>query len=200
MRYCTTSVILYTYMNFLWLLFGLNHYFCPPKANCMLQVTINDKNSFSVSNEDGGWQLDNAETALDVSRQPNGLLSVLHNGKSYTAIIEKTDRKNKEITLRINGQIYKTNIKEPIDQLLSNMGLDLKALQKTEPVKSPMPGMILKILVTPGQQINKGDGLIILEAMKMENLLKANASGVVKSIKAVEKTAVEKGAILIEMA
>ena len=166
----------------------------------MLQVTINDKNSFSVSNEDGGWQLDNAETALDVSRQPNGLLSVLHNGKSYTAIIEKTDRKNKEITLRINGQIYKTNIKEPIDQLLSNMGLDLKALQKTEPVKSPMPGMILKILVTPGQQINKGDGLIILEAMKMENLLKANASGVVKSIKAVEKTAVEKGAILIEMA
>jgi biotin carboxyl carrier protein len=59
--------------------------------------------------------------------------------------------------------------------------------------------MVLKVLVTAGQSVNKGDGLIILEAMKMENLLKATAPGVVKSIKAVERTAVEKGAVLIEM-
>ena len=79
------------------------------------------------------------------------------------------------------------------------MGMDLKANAKAEPVKAPMPGMVLKILVTPGQQVNKGDALIILEAMKMENLLKAAAAGTVKAIKATEKTAVEKGAILIEM-
>jgi biotin carboxyl carrier protein len=55
------------------------------------------------------------------------------------------------------------------------------------------------VLVEQGQQINKGDGLLILEAMKMENVLKATGSATVKSIKAVERTAVEKGAVLIEL-
>lgn len=165
----------------------------------MLQVTVNNKSDFSISDEGSEYTINNAVVTLDISEQPNGLISILLNGKSYTAILEKTDRKNKVVTLRINGQQYETAVKEPIDLLLSNMGLDLKAMQKAEPVRAPMPGMVLKILVVVGQQINKGEGLIILEAMKMENLLKASHSGIVKSIKAIERTAVEKGAILIEL-
>ena len=165
----------------------------------MLDVSVNNKSNFSITKEDGQWMLNDTAANADISRQPNGLVSVLLNGRSYTAIIEKTDRKNKEVTLRVNGQLYKTTIKEPIDLLLSKMGLDLKSMQKAEPVKAPMPGMVLKILVTPGQQINKGDALIILEAMKMENVLKASGPATVKSIKAVERTAVEKGAVLIEL-
>ena len=165
----------------------------------MLEVSVNNKSNFSITKEDGQWMLNDTAANADISRQPNGLVSVLLNGRSYTAIIEKTDRKNKEVTLRVNGQLYKTTIKEPIDLLLNKMGLDLKSMQKAEPVKAPMPGMVLKILVTPGQQINKGDALIILEAMKMENVLKASGPATVKSIKAVERTAVEKGAVLIEL-
>jgi len=165
----------------------------------MLQLTVNDKNTFSIKQEDGQWMINDALADWDASWQPNGLISVLYNGKSYTAIIEHLDRKAKEVSLRVNGQLYKIAIKEPIDLLLSNMGLDLKAMQKAEPVKAPMPGMVLKILVVPGQQINKGDGLVILEAMKMENILKATATAVVKSIKVNEQTAVEKGTVLIEL-
>lgn len=165
----------------------------------MLQITVNERNSFSVIQEEGQWFLNDTLVNWDAQLQPNGLISILFNNKSYTAVIEKTDLKNKELVLRINGQIHKVAIKEPIDQLLSSMGLDLKAMQKIEPVKAPMPGMILKILVEPGQQINKGDGLLILEAMKMENVLKATGPATVKAIKAEEKTAVEKGAILIEL-
>ena len=165
----------------------------------MLELTVNDKNIFSVTEEEGRLVLNGTPASWDASVQPNGLVSVLYNGQSYTAIIEKTDRNAKEITLRVNGQLYKTSIKEPIDQLLSNMGIDLKAMQKAEPVKAPMPGMVLKILVAPGQQINKGDGLVILEAMKMENILKAGTSATVKAIRVSERMAVEKGAILIEL-
>ncbi len=165
----------------------------------MLQVTVNDKNTFAIKEEDGRMVINDAAIDWDASQQPNGLISVLFNGKSYTAIIEHTDRATKQVTLRVNGQLYTTSIKEPIDQLLTNMGLDLKSMQKLEPIKAPMPGMVLKVLVQPGQQINKGDGLIILEAMKMENILKATANATVKSIKAIERTAVEKGAILIEL-
>jgi len=165
----------------------------------MLQVVVNEHSTFSISQGDDGWSLNNDTAALDVRNRPNGLISVLYNGKSYTAILEHIDTKNKELTLTINGQTFKSAIKEPIDLLLTSMGLDLKAMQKAEPVKAPMPGMILKILVEPGQQINKGDGMLILEAMKMENIIKATGTATVKNIKVAERTAVEKGAVLIEL-
>ncbi|HXS37683.1 MAG TPA: biotin/lipoyl-containing protein [Flavipsychrobacter sp.] len=165
----------------------------------MLQITVNDNNSFNVRQEEGQWYLNNSPVNVDIQQQPNGLISILYNNKSYTALIEKKDAKNKELTLRIDGQVYKIGIKEPIDQLLASMGMDLKAMQKAEPVKAPMPGMVLRILVEPGQQINKGDGLVILEAMKMENILKAASNAIVKAIKVNERTAVEKGTVLIEL-
>lgn len=165
----------------------------------MLQATVNDKNKFTIDVQNGEWQVDNKIVGIDIDEQPNGLISMIIDSKSYTAIIENIDHKAKELTVTINGQKHKIAIEEEIDLLLSNMGLDLKAMKKQESIKAPMPGMILKILVTPGQQINKGDGLLILEAMKMENVIKAGGPGTVKSIKAIEKTAVEKGAILIEL-
>src|SRR6185437_6605051 len=149
----------------------------------MLQVTVNDKSTFPITQDDGQLVINDTPADWDASWQPNGLISVLYNGKSYTAIVESVDRKAKEMSLRVNGQLYKISIKEPIDQLLSNMGMDLKAMQKAEPIKAPMPGMVLKILVTPGQQINKGDGLVILEAMKMENILKATSPATVKAVR-----------------
>ena len=165
----------------------------------MLQLTVNQKGSFSVENREEITYVNGEATNADISEQSNGLISILHKGKSYTGILEKIDFANKEVTVSVDGQQFTTAIKEPIDMLLSNMGLDLKAMQKAEPVKAPMPGLVLKVLVTLGQEVNKGDALMILEAMKMENVLKATAAGVVKAIKVVERTAVEKGAILIEM-
>jgi biotin carboxyl carrier protein len=165
----------------------------------MLQVTVNEKNIFSIEDKDGSLYINDVPANWDAKWQPNSLISILYNNKSYTALVEGIDKKNKEISLCINGRVYKTQIKEPIDQLLSSMGMDLKAMQKAEPVKAPMPGLVLKVLVEPGQQISKGDGLLVLEAMKMENILKASGNATVKAIKVTERTAVEKGAVLIEL-
>lgn len=165
----------------------------------MLQITVNDNREFSIGREGDSWQIDGVDVDADVQLQPNGLVSILYNNKSYTATIEKIDHKAKQLVVSINGSLRNIAISEPMDQLLASMGLDLKAMQKAEPVKAPMPGMVLKVLVKPGQQITKGDGLLILEAMKMENVLKAAADATVKSINVQERTAVEKGAVLIEL-
>lgn len=165
----------------------------------MLQLTVNQKSSFSVEKKEEIIFINGKAAHADISELSNGLISILHNGKSFTGILEKIDFANKEVTVAINGQQFTTTIKEPIDQLLSNMGLDMQAMKKAEPVKAPMPGLVLKVLVSQGQQVNKGDALMILEAMKMENVLKATGNSIVKSIKVAERTAVEKGAILIEM-
>lgn len=165
----------------------------------MLQITVNEDNTYNVAQEDGQWILDDKSVNLDAQLQPNGLISVLYNNKSYTAIVEHVDTKSKELKVRINGSQYTINIKEQLDQLLESMGMDLSAMQKVEPIKAPMPGLILKVMVEPGQTIKKGDGLLVLEAMKMENILKATSDATVKAVNVEEKTAVEKGAILIEL-
>jgi biotin carboxyl carrier protein len=165
----------------------------------MLETTVNGKYTFRLRHDDGQWMIGDAPAAVDIVKQKNGVISILHKGKSYEAIVEHVDKAAKEVLLRIGGQRYTVAIQEPIDQLLHSMGLYLKAVKKVESVKAPMPGMVLRVLVTPGQQIAKGDGLIILEAMKMENVLKANGPAIVKGIRVQERTAVEKGAVLIDL-
>jgi biotin carboxyl carrier protein len=66
-------------------------------------------------------------------------------------------------------------------------------------VKAPMPGLVLNIVVEPGQTVEKGDPMIILEAMKMENVIKAAGEGRVKAIKVQKGMAVDKGQLLIEL-
>jgi biotin carboxyl carrier protein len=69
---------------------------------------------------------------------------------------------------------------------------------KANLLKAPMPGLVLKVLVTEGQAVKKGDGLLILEAMKMENIIKASSDGMVKKIHIEEKNIVDKNQKMIE--
>lgn len=165
----------------------------------MLQAIINGNKTFSITQKDGQFLIDDSPVAADIYEASNGVISVLYEGRSLTALVEKVDRQNKEVTLSINGQRFQISIREELDMLLATMGLDTKAFQKIEPIKAPMPGLVVRILVSAGQEIKKGDGLLVLEAMKMENVLKATSAARVKAIAVAERTAVEKGTVLIEL-
>jgi biotin carboxyl carrier protein len=65
-------------------------------------------------------------------------------------------------------------------------------------LKAPMPGLVIRVQVQPGEQVAAGAPLVVLEAMKMENELKAGAPGVVKSVRVAPGEAVEKGQVLVE--
>jgi biotin carboxyl carrier protein len=65
-------------------------------------------------------------------------------------------------------------------------------------LRAPMPGLVVRILAAPGQTVDAGQGLVVLEAMKMENELRATARGVVRAVQVSEGQAVEKGALLLE--
>ncbi|MDH4347769.1 MAG: biotin/lipoyl-binding protein, partial [Gemmatimonadota bacterium] len=67
-------------------------------------------------------------------------------------------------------------------------------------LKSPMPGLVVRVLVSAGQAVQAGQGLVVLEAMKMENELRAQAGGVVAAVQIQAGQAVEKGQVLIEFA
>ncbi|HMA20260.1 MAG TPA: acetyl-CoA carboxylase biotin carboxyl carrier protein subunit, partial [Gemmatimonadaceae bacterium] len=67
------------------------------------------------------------------------------------------------------------------------------------PVVAPMPGLIVRVTVAPGDAVQAGQGLVVMEAMKMENELRASAAGTVKAVHASPGKAVEKGTILVEL-
>ena len=66
-------------------------------------------------------------------------------------------------------------------------------------LKAPMPGLVLRVLVAEGDQVAAGQGLVVLEAMKMENELKAGGTGVVRAVRVVAGATVEKGQLLLEV-
>ena len=136
---------------------------------------------------------------LDIVAISNNQFHILQNGITYKAKLLSADFNNKTLSLEINGNKYDLNIADQYDLLVKKMGLSTGGTQKIKNVKAPMPGLILDILIEPGQSITKGDQLLILEAMKMENVLKAEGDGVVKSVEVKKSAAVDKGQVLIEM-
>jgi acetyl/propionyl-CoA carboxylase alpha subunit len=117
--------------------------------------------------------------------------------KEYVADLVRIDREQKTVVLRIEGKKYSVQVKEPLDLFLDKIGIQLPVAKKMNNLIAPMPGMILKLMVKEGVVVKKGDALLILEAMKMENVFKASEDAVIKSMNISEKQAVEKGTELI---
>ncbi len=153
------------------------------------QATVNDQFDFHE------LQLD----AFDVI--PTGLRTfhILRNNRSFHAEVISADYEKKELAIRVNGTRYDVRLADTYDQLVRKLGLAAGSAQVVKDIKAPMPGLVLQISVGPGDTVEKGDPLLILEAMKMENVLKAPGSGTVKKVSVNQGQAVEKNQLLIEM-
>jgi biotin carboxyl carrier protein len=146
---------------------------------------------------DGVWTPENNPEAT-ISVLPDGRL-LLHVGSGvFTARLLELNRAEKTLTISLNGKTVSVTLKEPLDDLLHSMGLDKMATAKVSHVKAPMPGLVLNVLVEAGQEVKKGDKLLVLEAMKMENIIKAAGDGKVGRIAVEKGQAVDKNQTLIE--
>jgi biotin carboxyl carrier protein len=97
----------------------------------------------------------------------------------------------------VNNDNYTVALRDQYDELLHALGMDEMNTHKVNDLKAPMPGLVTNINVVEGQEVDKGDVLVTLEAMKMENTLKCTAKAVVKKIAVKKGSAVEKNQILI---
>jgi biotin carboxyl carrier protein len=125
-------------------------------------------------------------------------LHLLSNGQSFTAELLELDRESKKATIKINGNPYEISLKDKFDDLLEELGMDHMTDAQTEDLKAPMPGLVISIAVEAGSVIKEGDALLVLEAMKMENVLKSHFDGTVKEVCVAPGTAVEKNELLIK--
>ena len=165
----------------------------------MYTVNIEEKEyKISIDKKEANKGEINGNTfVLDINKSKEGSYHVIHNFKSYNIELVELDRENNSVKLNINGQNYTSKVNNEIDMLLKKLGMDKLTTKKVNELKAPMPGLVFKILVDVGQQVNEGENLIILEAMKMENNLKSPTTGKIVEIKVNEAEAVEKNQILI---
>ncbi len=157
-----------------------------------------EQHVFELEKTDNHWLINGEPLQWDLVEVAQGYFHIVHEQKSYTAEVVKIDRATKTYTLKLNGRLYTVALKDKFDLLLEKMGMTNTAGSKVNHVKAPMPGLIIDLKVKPGDDVKPGDALLILEAMKMENVLKSPGEGTVKSIKIKKGDSVEKGQVLIE--
>lgn len=135
---------------------------------------------------------------VDIQQSSDKSFHVLHNHNSYVVHVVNVDFDTKTVRLSINGKTVDYSVKDRMDLLLESMGIDATNSKKVNDLKAPMPGLVLDVLVKPGDRVKKGDPLLILEAMKMENMIKASGDGNIKKVLAIKGSAVEKNTLLIQ--
>lgn len=164
----------------------------------MLKAIIDDTTTFEVSEQKDGIVLNNQPFEWDLKKISDKDFHILKDNKSYNVEVVEANYAEKIFRLKIGDTIHTVNLKDRTDLLLEKMGMSSTKSAKLNDLKAPMPGLIYEMKVQVGDEVKKGDILLILVAMKMENAIKATGDGKVKSIKVKTGETVEKNHIIME--
>ena len=154
------------------------------------KLLVNNSASFEVTEND--------LQKLDAVKVEDSKFHVLKDSKPFKAEIISADFLSKKYTVKVNNNTYEVAISDALDELIKSMGIERGRTKVVNAIKAPMPGLILEINVSVGQEVKENDPLLILEAMKMENCFLSPRDGVIKSIAVEKGNAVDKGQLLIE--
>ncbi|MBI1836961.1 MAG: biotin/lipoyl-binding protein [Flavobacteriia bacterium] len=148
------------------------------------------------------WNIDGKDTVSNggsvVKWDDERFFTLTFNGKDFFGEILEEKSEDHRLKIKINHRVFEVKKKGELDELIAALGLDVPKIRKLKELQAPMPGRIVNIAVNVGDELNVGDEILSLEAMKMENVLKAEGVGTVKAILIESNQVVEKGAVLIE--
>lgn len=165
-----------------------------------MEIILPDGSNIQVdSDKEGKWYVNGKLEEIDVVKLDDGRYHVMLGHRAIPVTLRDSDDKGKLFQLDVAGRSDEVSVLDRYDSLLAEMGLDMTLEVGASDVKAPMPGLVLDVLVAEGQSVSKGDSLLILEAMKMENVIKATDPGVVGSIPVKKGDSVEKGGLLLSM-
>jgi biotin carboxyl carrier protein len=122
---------------------------------------------------------------------------ILDNNKAKLVSVKEVNHELKRYQIQIDGRIYLVQISDAVDQLILKMNLKSKKSNQLKELRAPMPGLVRQVNVQVGDEVDSGDSLFILEAMKMENVLKSPVNGIVSDLFVKPGESVEKNQILL---
>jgi biotin carboxyl carrier protein len=162
----------------------------------MYKVLVNNQ-EFKVEYDSTHQSIDGKPFQADILEFSQGKFHILQDNKSYIAEIIEINPEEKCFVIKVNNSVYSLSVRDKYDDLLKEMGIELSAGPKVNDMKAPMPGLVLNVLVENGQTIKKGDAIVVLEAMKMENILKSPSDGIVKKVHVIKGDKVEKNQVMV---
>ncbi|HMG15194.1 MAG TPA: acetyl-CoA carboxylase biotin carboxyl carrier protein subunit [Saprospiraceae bacterium] len=155
-----------------------------------IKAIVNNENEFIISEEEA--------SGLNLIKLEGNTYHIIRNNIGYILeVLEKYS--NKSYKIRIQNRVYTVNLQDSFEQNIEKLGLAIKTQQKLSEIKAPMPGTVLEVMVIEGQAIQKGDALVILEAMKMENIIKASGDGIIETINIIKGSSVDKNQIMLKL-
>ncbi len=150
---------------------------------------------FEVSlSADGVAVVNGRSMQCDISEVAPNTYSLILGDESYKIIVRWNGREHE---VSINGVQMSGVVYSERQMLLSRYAQTRSSDSRRSEIRAPMPALVVRVEVSPGDQVSAGQGLIVLEAMKMENELRASHSGKVKEISVGKGTAVEKDQLLM---
>lgn len=163
----------------------------------MLVAKLNGK-EIKLTQQDGLWVAEGT-AQLDIHPISERRFHMIADNRSYDVEVLAVAHAEKKVTLNINNRIFEVGLSDAFDRLLHDLGMDKAAVHKVNNIKAPMPGLVLRLEVEEGAELSAGDKVLVLEAMKMENVIKSPGSGKVKHILVKPGTPVEKNQVLVEL-
>jgi biotin carboxyl carrier protein len=163
----------------------------------MYKLNVNGRHVFEVDKTGEGLKINGDVVNADIKQISNTQWHIINNLASYNVEVISFNRAEKTAEIKVGNNIYTITAKDQFDILLDQLGLSNLNAAKVSDIKAPMPGLVLKVFVNEGMEIKKGDNLFILEAMKMENIIKAPADATIKTVKIKSGDKVEKGQVLL---
>jgi pyruvate carboxylase subunit B len=149
--------------------------------------------------DDTGVHIDGEDVAAHVVAIEGTPVRMVTVGDEVHRVVVRSGGARHLYTLWLDG--YRFDVEALDERTRAIRALSGAAAKPTgpAPIVAPMPGLIVRVTAAVGDRVNAGQGLVVIEAMKMENELRAQAAGRVKSVLVTPGTAVEKGAMLIEL-
>lgn len=162
------------------------------------QATVNGRTFEVEINEDGRVLIDNEPRSIDFCELREGeLYSLLVDHLSYEAVVEERDDLYHVL---MAGDLYEVKVTDERSRRLASAFMAFGDVSGEVAIRAPMPGLIVRVPVVEGQAVAKGDTVILLESMKMENELKAPRDGTIHRVSVKAGDSVEQNKVLITIA
>ena len=170
-----------------------------PSQHFMIKATVNSSHSFEITKDQLNiFQVNGKNVPFELI-SANEYEWVVRNGNAqYRVLIIESDHHSKKYTLKIKGKKFHVQLEDRLDILLNKMGIASDSEEEIHQLKAPMPGLILEIIGSKGMQVSKGEKILVLEAMKMENIIRSPSDGVIADILIEIGDSVEKNQLLIQ--
>ena len=144
-------------------------------------------------------RVDGADVNARMTDLPGTPIALLSLGDEVHRVAVTRQPGRGRYSLSMDGRRYEVEALDERTRAIRELSAANAGPVGPAPVIAPMPGLIVRVNVSVGDAVSAGQGLVVMEAMKMENELRATAAGVVKAVRATVGSAVERGTVLVEL-